>query len=123
MDRCRHMSISVILVILTLFVPCSIMAQAKGKLYVVGMGPAGPDLTAPRALKIVEKAEAGVRGAFRMMARWSDGCKIALLGSQDRKPYRRDRRLITFRSQQHFRQPLAVHACTFNHIPVGFRMY
>jgi precorrin-4 methylase len=28
-----------------------------GKLYVVGMGPAGPDLTAPRALKIIEKAD------------------------------------------------------------------
>ena len=28
-----------------------------GKLYVVGMGPAGPDLTAPRALDIVKKAD------------------------------------------------------------------
>ncbi|OQX27529.1 MAG: hypothetical protein BWK80_04845 [Desulfobacteraceae bacterium IS3] len=28
-----------------------------GKLYVVGMGPAGPDLTAPRVLSIVEKAD------------------------------------------------------------------
>ncbi len=32
-------------------------AETKGKLYVVGMGPAGPDLTAPRALDIVEKAD------------------------------------------------------------------
>ncbi|MDL1978437.1 MAG: SAM-dependent methyltransferase [Deltaproteobacteria bacterium] len=32
-------------------------AGEKGKLYVVGMGPAGPDLTAPRALAIVEKAD------------------------------------------------------------------
>ncbi|GAB6097675.1 precorrin-4 C(11)-methyltransferase [Desulfatiferula olefinivorans] len=33
------------------------MAGNTGKLYVVGMGPAGPDLTAPRALSIVEKAD------------------------------------------------------------------
>ena len=33
------------------------MDRTKGKLYVVGMGPAGPDLTAPRALAIVEKAD------------------------------------------------------------------
>jgi precorrin-4 methylase len=32
-------------------------AGEPGKLYVVGMGPAGPDLTAPRALAIVEKAD------------------------------------------------------------------
>ena len=32
-------------------------AETTGKLYVVGMGPAGPDLTAPRALSIVEKAD------------------------------------------------------------------
>jgi len=32
-------------------------AEKTGKLYVVGMGPAGPDLTAPRVLSIVEKAD------------------------------------------------------------------
>ena len=31
--------------------------ENTGKLYVVGMGPAGPDLTAPRVLSIVEKAD------------------------------------------------------------------
>jgi precorrin-4 methylase len=35
----------------------SAYAENKGKLYVVGMGPAGPDLTAPRVLSIVEKAD------------------------------------------------------------------
>jgi precorrin-4 methylase len=35
----------------------SAYAETKGKLYVVGMGPAGPDLTAPRVLSIVEKAD------------------------------------------------------------------
>jgi precorrin-4 methylase len=35
----------------------SACAETKGKLYVVGMGPAGPDLTAPRVLSIVEKAD------------------------------------------------------------------
>ena len=43
--------------ILTLTAPWVVMAGEKGKLYVVGMGPAGPDLTAPRALAIVEKAD------------------------------------------------------------------
>lgn len=32
-------------------------AENAGKLYVVGMGPAGPDLTAPRVLSLVEKAD------------------------------------------------------------------
>ncbi len=32
-------------------------AENHGKLYVVGMGPAGPDLAAPRALSIVKKAD------------------------------------------------------------------
>lgn len=32
-------------------------SENAGKLYVVGMGPAGPDLTAPRVLSIVEKAD------------------------------------------------------------------
>lgn len=82
MDKCRHMSISVILVILTLFVPCSIMAQAKGKLYVVGMGPAGPDLTAPRALEIVEKADVllcspRIPERFAAFSRTIDPSKIA----------------------------------------------
>lgn len=30
---------------------------APGRLYVVGMGPAGPDLTAPRALALIEQAD------------------------------------------------------------------
>ncbi len=42
---------------LSLAAPWPATAQGKGKLYVVGMGPAGPDLTAPRALAIVEKAD------------------------------------------------------------------
>ncbi len=35
----------------------SAQGEEAGKLYVVGMGPAGPDLTAPRVLSIVEKAD------------------------------------------------------------------
>jgi precorrin-4 methylase len=34
-----------------------VLAGSTGKLFVVGMGPAGPDLTTPRALDIVEKAD------------------------------------------------------------------
>jgi len=82
MDRCRHMSISIILVILILFIPCSILAQEKGKLYVVGMGPAGPDLTAPRALEIVEKADVllcspRIPERFAAFGRTIDPSKIA----------------------------------------------
>ncbi len=41
-----------------LFSPVLVKADTPmGKLYVVGMGPAGPDLTAPRALDIVKKAD------------------------------------------------------------------
>ena len=32
-------------------------AKGEGKLYVIGMGPAGFDLTAPRAMKVIEKAD------------------------------------------------------------------
>ncbi|MCD6561993.1 MAG: hypothetical protein J7L16_09595 [Deltaproteobacteria bacterium] len=32
-------------------------AKEEGKLYVIGMGPSGPDLTAPRGLAILEKAD------------------------------------------------------------------
>lgn len=35
--------------------PCA--AQDSGKLYVLGMGPNGPDLTAPRAMKILKNAD------------------------------------------------------------------
>ena len=40
-----------------LCIPYGAGAEKNGKLYVVGMGPAGPDLTAPRALEIVKKAD------------------------------------------------------------------
>ena len=49
--------IGAFLLILVMAGFCPAMDRAKGKLYVVGMGPAGPDLTAPRALAIVEKAD------------------------------------------------------------------
>ncbi len=32
-------------------------AKEEGKLYVIGMGPAGPDLTAPRGLAVLENAD------------------------------------------------------------------
>ncbi len=57
MDKLRCISFCAIFVTLALVNPCPTMAQGKGKLHVVGMGPAGPDLTAPRALQIVEKAD------------------------------------------------------------------
>lgn len=32
-------------------------AQDTGKLYILGMGPNGPDLTAPRAMKILKNLD------------------------------------------------------------------
>lgn len=37
--------------------PLPAYAKEEGKLYVIGMGPSGPDLTAPRGLAILEKAD------------------------------------------------------------------
>jgi precorrin-4 methylase len=45
------------LLILAATVGAADETKSKGKIYVVGMGPAGPDLTAPRALAIVDKAD------------------------------------------------------------------
>jgi precorrin-4 methylase len=50
-------SATVIFFFVFLLFPFSAHSVRMGKLYVVGMGPAGPDLTAPRALAIVEKAD------------------------------------------------------------------
>lgn len=49
--------LSLLLFTALLFLSPGLRAAEPGKLYVVGMGPAGPDLTAPRALAIVEKAD------------------------------------------------------------------
>ncbi len=46
-----------LLLLLAIFLISPAQAGEKGKLYVVGMGPSGPDLTAPRALEIVQKAD------------------------------------------------------------------
>jgi precorrin-4 methylase len=48
-------ALAVLFICLGLALP--VPAENTGKLYVVGMGPAGPDLTAPRVLSIVEKAD------------------------------------------------------------------
>lgn len=57
-------------------------AEEQGKLYVVGMGPAGPDLTAPRALAIVEKADVllcspGMPKRFELFGSHIDPDKVA----------------------------------------------
>ncbi len=46
-----------VLLLLAIYFISPALAGEKGKLYVIGMGPAGPDLTAPRALEIVQKAD------------------------------------------------------------------
>jgi len=51
------LSTTVVSFSLFFWMPLDANTAGMGKLYVVGMGPAGPDLTAPRALAIVEKAD------------------------------------------------------------------
>ncbi len=60
----------------------TVYAAQRGKLYVVGMGPSGPDLTAPRALEIVEKADVllcspGMPKKFARFGKHIDPQKVA----------------------------------------------
>ena len=58
MTQLKHFLRAMCMTFVMLFVPASNSDGSQmGKLYVVGMGPAGPDLTAPRALGVVEKAD------------------------------------------------------------------
>ncbi|MFP4532623.1 MAG: SAM-dependent methyltransferase [Desulfobacterales bacterium] len=57
-------------------------AAEKGRLYVVGMGPSGADLAAPRALDIVQKADVylcspGMPDKFYMFEDYIDPKKVA----------------------------------------------
>ncbi len=55
-----HALTSTLVLFLVFFSACGYTNASegeKGRLYVVGMGPAGPDLTAPRALSIVREAD------------------------------------------------------------------
>ncbi len=75
----------IILGICILFTLCRLphtYAGETAKLYVVGMGPSGPDLTAPRALSIVEKADIllcspGMPKKFKLFGAYIDPGKIA----------------------------------------------
>ena len=40
-----------------LLLPCASLASGQGMLHVLGMGPGGPDLTAPRALETLQEAD------------------------------------------------------------------
>ena len=57
MNLKRPELITAIVLFLIFLISFPVEAGDKGKLYVVGMGPAGPDLTAPRALEIIKKAD------------------------------------------------------------------
>ena len=57
-------------------------SKESGKLYVVGMGPAGPDLTAPRVLDVVQKSDVllcspGMPQKFEMFGQYIDPEKVA----------------------------------------------
>ncbi len=65
-----------------LFIPGVVYADQSGKLYVVGMGPSGADLCAPRALDVVRKADVllcspGMPDKFDMFGTAIDPSKIA----------------------------------------------
>ena len=71
---------AVLFLILTL--SAGVPAAEKGRLYVVGMGPAGADLTAPRALDIIRKADVylcspGMPDKFHMFENDIDPDKVA----------------------------------------------
>ena len=55
-SKCFRIVVSVLFVIVCFGFSFCYGAE-EGKLYVLGMGPSAPDLTAPRALLIVEKAD------------------------------------------------------------------
>lgn len=57
MRSARHGLMVLGISFILLCVPGPAHGEKAGRLYVVGMGPAGPDLTAPRVLSIVEDAD------------------------------------------------------------------
>ncbi|MBI9083679.1 MAG: hypothetical protein JEZ11_08770 [Desulfobacterales bacterium] len=64
------------------FVSTTSAAAEKGRLYVVGMGPSGPDLTAPRALSVIESADIflcspGMPKKFALFKKYIDPAKVA----------------------------------------------
>jgi len=76
-----QMALPVFFLIICFIVSVS-YAGEKGRLYVVGMGPAGPDLTAPRALAIIEKADVilcspGMPKKFEKFGKSIDPKKVA----------------------------------------------
>ena len=76
--------ITTVFISIIIYFTGSALSEGVGKLYVVGMGPAGPDLTAPRALEIVEKADVllcspRMPQRFAAFGRTIDSKKIATL--------------------------------------------
>lgn len=57
MQAHQYLAILCALALLSLGLCPSGLAQKTGKLYVLGMGPDGADLTAPRAMRILQKAD------------------------------------------------------------------
>lgn len=75
------MAVSTFFLIICFIISIS-YAGGKGKLYVVGMGPAGPDLTAPRALAVTEEADVilcspGMPKKFEKFGKHIDPDKVA----------------------------------------------
>lgn len=82
MNLKRPELITAIVLFLIFLISFPVEAGDKGKLYVVGMGPAGPDLTAPRALEIIKKADVylcspGMPDRFEKFGAYIDPEKVA----------------------------------------------
>lgn len=82
MNLKRAELITAIALFLIFLISFPVEAGKQGKLYVVGMGPAGPDLTAPRALEIVKKADVyltspGLPDRFDLFSDHIDPDKVA----------------------------------------------
>jgi precorrin-4 methylase len=82
LKKSKIIVIAVLVPFIFLCLMVSAFGENTGKLYVVGMGPAGPDLTAPRVLSIVEKADfilcsPGMPKRFDRFGGYIDPSKVA----------------------------------------------
>ena len=88
MKKIDHVMILSIFLFLLVCPASPANAETKGKLYVVGMGPAGPDLTAPRVLEILKKADyyfcsPRMPDRFEAFKDYIDPAKVVFLPDRD----------------------------------------
>jgi len=81
-SRTKKYFVPALVLVLIFALSAGAPAAEKGRLYVVGMGPAGADLAAPRALDIIQKADVflcspGMPDKFHMFEEYIDPDKVA----------------------------------------------